>query len=176
MKNVKKGFLLSAEEQEFLNGRLRALQGARNYNLRNRVRGILLAGGENPMKHVEAAHRCKVHVRTLRKWLARYREGGYEGLQQKPVSGRPSKISEAQKAELKSIVSASPQKQGYETGIWTSSLIQEVIWKRFGVKYSLNNVQWLLKRLGCSFKYPEKKRTEATPKSGRSGWRLNCRS
>ena len=172
MKNVKKGFTLSEAEAAFLEGKLKSLQGARHYELRNRVKGVLLVGGPERLKNEAAAHRCKVHVRTLREWLARYREGGYEGLRHKPVSGRPSRLTEVQKEELKRIVKESPERLGYETGIWTAYLVREVIAKRFGVKYSLNNVQWLLKRLGCSFKMPEKKRTAQTRPGGGSGWTL----
>lgn len=170
MKNVKKGFRLSEEEAAFLEGKLKSLQGARHYGLRSRVKGVLLVGGTARLKNEEAAHRCKVHVRTLREWLARYREGKYEGLRRRPVSGRPSRLTDSQKEELKRIVKESPESLGYETGTWTASLVREVIEKRFGVKYSVNNVQWLLKRLGCSFKLPEKKTPGQTRQSGRNGW------
>ena len=174
MKNVKKGFSLSDDEVAFLEKKLKTLQGARHYELRIRVKGVLLVGGPQKLKNEEAAHRCKVHVRTLRKWLARYREGKYEGLKRKPVSGRPSKLSDTQKAELKEILKESPESLGYETGIWTASLVCQVIKKKFNVRYSVSNVQWLLNQLGCSYKLPQKKLTEQTRSSSRSGWTLNC--
>lgn len=176
MKNVKKGFSLSEGEVEFLDGRLRCLQGAVNNGLRNRVKGILFVGGASRVKNEDAACRCEVHVRTLRSWLARYRAGGFEALKRKSVSGRPSKLSLEQKEELKSMVKGSPEAIGYDTGIWTAALACEVVKKRFGIDYSLHNMQKLLGKLGLSFKVPKKNLRRQTQKSSRSGWTLSCRS
>ena len=83
MKGVRKGFSLSDEEVGFLQGRLKVLKGKKHRELRARIYAILLVGGPEMAKHDDVAHRCKVHVRTVRDWLARYREGGFEGLKDK---------------------------------------------------------------------------------------------
>ncbi len=170
MKNVKKGFLLSAEEINVLENLKRKLQGTKHYDLRNRIRGVLLVGGESRMKNQDAADACKVHVRTLRAWLARYRESGIKGLKRRDVSGRPSKLTLSQKEELKRIIRDGPEKSGYDTGRWTASMVCELVLKRFDVRYSLSNIQRLLARLGFSFKLPEKKLQEAMKQPARSGW------
>jgi transposase len=170
LKNVKKGFCLSEVEVEFLEGRLKCLQGAVNYEVRNRVKGVLFVGGASRMKNEEAARRCEVHVRTLRSWLARYRDGGFEALKRKSVSGRPSNLSLEQKEELKSMVKGSPEAVGYDTGIWTAALACEVVKKRYGVSYSLHSMQKLLGKLGLSFKLPKKNLRGQTQESSRSGW------
>ena len=174
MKNVKKGFKLTNEEILFLKAKMKNLQGAEHYDLRNRIKAMLLVGGESRTKNEEAADACKVKVRTLRLWLARYRNAGFEGLKRKSVSGRPSKLSLEQKEELKSMVKGSPETIGYDTGIWTASLACEVVRKRFGVSYSLQNMQKLLGNLGLSFKLPKKNLRERTLQSNRSGWILSC--
>lgn len=170
MKNVKKGFKLTNEEIAFLNKKMKNLPGAEHYDLRNRIRAVLLVGGESRMKNEYAADACRVNVRTLRLWLARYRSVRFEGLKRKSVSGRPSKLSLEQKEELKSMVKGSPEAIGYDTGTWTASLACDVVRKRFGVSYSLQNMQRLLGNLGLSFKLPKKNLRGQTQQSNRSGW------
>lgn len=170
MKNVKKGFSLTKDEIRELSELRRKLQGAKHYALRNRIRGVLLTGGDARMKNGEAARKCKVHVRTLRAWLARYRENGIEGLKHKPVSGTPSKLTPEQKEELKKIVKEGPEEHGYDTGIWTASMLCQVVSKKFDVRYSLSGMQALLGRLNMSFKLPQKKRLAQAKKHERGGW------
>jgi len=170
MKGVRKGFSLSDEEVGFLQGRLKVLKGKKHRELRARIYAILLVGGPEMAKHDDVAHRCKVHVRTVRDWLARYREGGFEGLKDKPLSGRPCRLGDEAKVQLKEIISKSPEEAGYDTGIWTSSLVKQLISERFGVDFSLNNVCYILKQLGCSFKLPQKKQQVQTLQNSRNGW------
>jgi transposase len=91
----------------------------------------------------------------------------------KPLTGRPSRLSDEQKAELKEIVSKSPEEEGFDTGTWTSSLVQQLIHTRFGEDFSLNNIQYILKKLGFSFKLPQKKTEEQPQQSSRNGWNIN---
>jgi transposase len=91
----------------------------------------------------------------------------------KPLTGRPSRLSDEQKAELKEIVSKSPEEAGFDTGTWNSSLINQLIHEKFREDFSLNNIQYILKKLGFSFKLPQKKTEEQPQQSSRNGWNIN---
>ena len=103
-------------------------------------------------------------------WAKRFNELGIDGLRDKPKSGRRSKISPEQLARLNRIVlDSSPEAYGYNTAVWTASMLVAVIAKEFGIHYSDDAVYFLLKKkLGLTYKkgrgfYPEadpKKREE----------------
>jgi len=77
--------------------------------LRNRIRAVLLVGAEG-LCHGEIAHICKVHVRTIRSWLQRYREEGFEGLKDKKhLTGSHSRLSVEQKEQLGEIIKSGPE-------------------------------------------------------------------
>jgi transposase len=168
MKNVKKGFSLSDDEKKFLGNSRSNLKGYAKASLRNRIRGILLVG--SGMLNEEAAEVCKVHVRTLRRWLADYREGKIDGLKHKKGAGKPSRLSAEQNERLREIVKAGPEVAGYETGRWTAVVVKDLILKEFGVRYSVQNVQRILGNLGFSFKLPKKNLPGQTPTKKGGGW------
>ena len=65
--------------------------------------------------------------------------------------GRPSKLTESQKKELGEIIDKGPEEAGYDYGCWTTGLIQDLIEKKFKVKYSVHYVAELLKNMGFSY-------------------------
>jgi transposase len=68
-------------------------------------------------------------------WIARYNAEGIEGLKDHPRAGRPPKLTDEQKAELKAVVLQSPEQQGYNSGAWIWALIADFIEKTFAVTY-----------------------------------------
>jgi len=174
MKYYKKGFRkISREEYEFLIQERAKAKKKGDFNLDKRLRAVTLVGYKQ-ITQVEAAGRCEIHVRNLRKWLSLYQEGGYEELTNFGYNGRPSRLNEEQLNELKKIVEADPDEHGYDTGIWTATMVMNVIFKKFGVKYSASMVQKILRKLGFSFKLPPKKLSGQTPKPGKSGGIRPC--
>jgi len=94
------------------------------------------------------------------RWRQAYREGGWEGLRPRPVPGRPSKLSEAQKQALCKALEAGPLAAGYPTDLWTLRRVAEVIRKRFGVSYNMCHIWTVLTRLGWSCQKPERRARE----------------
>jgi len=83
-----------------------------------------------------------VAVGTVHSWLKRFRENGLEGLQEKPRSGRPEKLTQKQVDELeKEIETLTSEKNG---GRIKGKDIQARIEEKFGVKYHLNGLYPLL--------------------------------
>ena len=88
---------------------------------------------------------------TIRNWRTAFMLRRVESLNYKKPPGRPAKLSQKQRKELKQIVEAGPQEAGYASACWTSLMIQEVISKRFQVTYDRHYVCELLGTLGFSY-------------------------
>ncbi len=83
---------------------------------------------------------------TVRLWKEQFREFGLQGVLKVKKVGKRSKLSNEKEEVLKSIVKASPKKQGYKTKKWTGILIQDVVLKKWKYKICLKTAQlWLAK-------------------------------
>ena len=65
--------------------------------------------------------------------------------------GRPAKLSTAQRKELGETIDAGPEAAGYDCGCWSTALIQDWIFNRFGVEYEPRYVAELLDNIGFSY-------------------------
>lgn len=70
--------------------------------------------------------------------------------------GRPRRLTKTQRQELYNDIVKGPEEFGYQTGVWTSALVQNHIHKRFGVFYSQFYIPQLLRNIGCSFIKPKR--------------------
>ena len=95
----------------------------------------------------EAARAGGMDRQTLRDWVHRYNAEGLEGLCDRPRSGRPPQLSEAQLAELAGLVEAGPELAVHRVVRWRCVDLQGEIKARFGVEISERHVGRLLKRL-----------------------------
>lgn len=105
--------------------------------------------------------------RTLKNWLKLFMLKGYKGLKPKVPTGRRPRLTPAQKQQLKQLIIAGPEAQGFECGIWTSAMVQELIFDRFGVEYSVGYIPELLKSLNLSHKKVIAKSHKADPQAQR---------
>jgi transposase len=65
--------------------------------------------------------------------------------------GRKAKLRGEQQQELYELVVADPQANGFDCGVWTSAMLVELIWRRFGVGYNPRYLSSLLGKLGLSY-------------------------
>jgi transposase len=108
----------------------------------------------------ETAKAVKASISSVWRWREAYREGGWEGLRSRPVPGRPSKLSLAQKEKLLRILEGGPLAAGYKTDLWTLKRVAEVIRREFRVRHHPCHVWWILVRLGWSCQKPERRARE----------------
>jgi len=99
---------------------------------------------------VEVASR-KVSVTKMigYEWQRRWNEEGYTGLIPRYAGGRPSKLTDNQKEELKSMLKKRDD--------WTTDEIRRLIKERYGVEYTLKQIRVILRKFGmkCGKPYPK---------------------
>lgn len=79
-------------------------------------------------------------------WQERWNEEGYDGLIPKFAGGRPSKLSDREKIELKEILESGDN--------WTTKDVQILISKKFGADFSAKHVRDILKGYGMHHAKP----------------------
>lgn len=106
-------------------------------------------------KQKDVAAFLGVAERTVSRWMTAYRAGGDDAIRLKPIPGRPPKLSKRQEASVLSWLAKSPKAFGYQTDLWTTRRLAEVIEKRFAVRFNANYLaEWLTSR-GYSPQKPE---------------------
>jgi len=102
----------------------------------------------------EIATLLRVKVRTVYAWIGRFLRERFNWLCGKHDQGRgrTSKLTKAQREEWGHLIDKGPLEAGFEMGVWTSAMIQEVIQQTFGVLYACRYICSLLKKLKISYK------------------------
>ncbi|HZN51411.1 MAG TPA: IS630 family transposase [Methylomirabilota bacterium] len=106
------------------------------------------------------AERLGVDRRSVRRWKRAHRGQGRAGLRARPASGRPSKLTAAQRRRLARLVVAGPEAAGYATSLWTCRRIVDVIRHHFKVVYHPDHVGRLLRACGFSPQRPQPRAKE----------------
>lgn len=127
-----------------------------------RIQAIILS----LQKHssVEIANLLKIHRTRVHAWIVNWNEYRQEGLLEGFRSGRPTRLSPSDKEALYDIVDSGTVAYGYDSGIWTSPMVAQVIQEQFEVHYHPGHVRKLLKKLGFSVQRPTKELARADPK------------
>jgi len=79
-------------------------------------------------------------------WQNRWNEKGYEGLLHNPGAGRPSKLNDEQKEELKTILKSK--------AFWTTEEVRDLIQDKYDIGYSLNSIRGLLRKFKMNYTTP----------------------
>ncbi len=80
-------------------------------------------------------------------WMKRVESEGMAGLEARPHTGSPAKLSEEQQWRLPEYLSHGAEAYGFRGEVWTSRRVAEVIEVEFGVRYHPATVTRLLKKL-----------------------------
>jgi transposase len=123
---------------------------ARSKDANQSRRLLSLAAVVDGMNRTAAARIGGMDRQTLRDWVHRFNQSGPKGLLDNWYSGPPSRLSEAQKAELAAIVEAGPDRAADGVVRWRRVDLKRVIHERFGVDYHERHVSTLLRKLGFS--------------------------
>jgi transposase len=102
----------------------------------------------------EVARRLRVVRQSVARWTALERQGGQRALRQAGRAGRKPRLTPRQKVRLEQRLLAGPQRLGYETSLWTSERVADLIEQEFGVRYHPGHVWKILVALGWSCQRP----------------------
>jgi transposase len=107
-----------------------------------------VALGHNP-KELQSVYNTS--HKSICNWVHRFNAQGIAGLQDRPRSGRPSRLSAENKAKLKQVVLLSPMGAGFSSGTWTWALVLEYIRTVFGIEYRKSQIYNILHSIGLSY-------------------------
>ena len=78
-------------------------------------------------------------------WQERWNESGYEGIKPRFAGGKPSKLTEEQKLNLKERLSS---------GSFTTEDVREIIQTKYGVEYTSKQVRIIMRKMGLNYAKP----------------------
>ena len=142
---------LSKFERKSLFKALSQAQKSGQLTIVNRIRAILAIAEGKDIDDIAAI--LRVSKEAIRQWLKKYLAEGLKALRivRKSSGGYPGKLTKTQKRQLIKWVTDGPQIVGFSGACWRSPMIQELIYSKFEVFYSVKYISQLLKNLGFSY-------------------------
>jgi transposase len=137
-------------------GGLTAAERARRERVRLAAADLIEAGASDR----EVARRFRVSRMSANRWRRALAGGGRAALASRGAGGARCKLTGAQLDELGAVLAAGPAAQGWEDQCWTLARVTDVIWRRFGVEYTLAGADLLLHRIGWSVQFPARQAAE----------------
>jgi transposase len=123
---------------------------------------------ENGIDADAIAEVLKVSRSSIFDWQKTYRAHGPGALRTKKTRGPESKLSDGQLSQLyRLIVGNDPRQLSFGLALWTRGMIQELIFRQFGVRLSLVSVGRALAGLGLSPQRPLYRAYERDPEKVR---------
>jgi transposase len=102
----------------------------------------------------EVAEMMAVSKATIYNWHTRWREGGVEGLVNRPRSGRPTKATHEYVEELEEVLETDPTELGYDFTIWTVDRLRAHLEQQTGIRLSASRMRALLKKHDYVYRQP----------------------
>ncbi|MCP4260160.1 MAG: IS630 family transposase [Planctomycetes bacterium] len=130
---------------------LRVAYQANDFRLYRVVQGLLWLAEGRSIEEIAAL--LNVSKRTPYNWLKAFLSGGINWVQKERYQGRgrKSKLKKAQKKALYDMIVSGPEDNGFDCGIWNTAMINELIFRKFGVRYNPRYLSTLLKKMGLSY-------------------------
>ena len=97
-----------------------------------------------------AAERADMSDQALRDAIKRYNAEGIEGLYDRPHTGRPSKLSEKQRDELREIVVKGPDVEAEGLSAYTRDDLVKIANDKWKITYNPTSIGRILRSLGLS--------------------------
>jgi transposase len=97
---------------------------------------------------------------SVSRWREAHKAGGDKALASKPVPGRPTKLSPAQRVKLVQLLKQGPRAHGHPNELWTLKRVAQLIEKHFAVHYHPSSVWHILTALCWSCQKPERRARE----------------
>jgi len=127
----------------------------------HRLHGVLLVA--NGMSARQAALWLKESERTLQRWVNRFEEIGFAGLQEGDRPGRPSRLTEEQWRSLEEDLRRSPRDLGFTQVLWDGKLLAERLRLQYHVKLGVRQCQRMFRQMGFRLRKPRPLIAKADP-------------
>jgi transposase len=117
---------------------------------RRRRELVRLAAVERFEQRVPAADiaaELRVTERSVRRWRQAWLAGGVPGLASRGPAAR-CRLDDSRLAELDRVLDAGPLAAGWQDQRWTLARIRDLVAKRFGARYTVPGIWYLLRRRG----------------------------
>jgi transposase len=111
----------------------------------------------------EIAEFLGISPRSVWRWLASYRDGGFGGLTARPIPGRPRKLHLIQEKIVLRWLRGSPIEHGFTTELWTAARLAQLIEEEFGVRFNPRALSAWLRDRGFTPQKPERVPRERDP-------------
>lgn len=111
-----------------------------------------------PQKQIAAA--LGVSKGAVSQWIARGKDGGVDGLRNRPRSGATPKLTQQQRERLPDLLRRGAQAYGFVGDVWTQERIASLIKREFGVSYHVDHIGRLLRSIGWSVQKPIERASE----------------
>jgi len=119
---------------------------------------------DNGVSADEVAKVLKVSRASVFEWQRIYRAQGAEALKTKKTRGPKSKLDDGQMSQLYRLIAGNdPRQLSFGLALWTRGMIQELIFRQFGIRLSIVSVGNLLGKLGMSPQRPLYRAYEQDP-------------
>ena len=106
------------------------------------------------LSQAEIARRLGVSRATVCDWARQLVAGGLRALRRRQPTGRPARLTRAEKQALRRRLRRGALAAGFTTDRWTMGRVRQLIEREFGVRYHVNYINRLLVTLGWSVQQP----------------------
>jgi transposase len=104
---------------------------------------------------VDIARMMSASRASVQNWHQRWREGGIEGLANKPIPGRKPKANPTYRETLDRVLDTDPHELGYACSIWTIERLSQHLEKATGIALSVGRLATWLGRWGYVYRQPK---------------------
>jgi transposase len=150
---------LTTDEVEALDTLYRSTKDVR---VRTRAHIILLAG-EQRMTATAIARIMRIDDQTVRNWFKRWTAEGIEGLKDRPMPERPTKVTKAYKEQVLMAVRRRPRALGQPYSMWTYQRLADYMAEQTGLRVSYETVRRVLAAGGIVLSRPQHKVSSPDP-------------
>jgi len=102
----------------------------------------------------EVARRVGVHRQSVSRWAQELEQGGKRALRKAGGAGRRPRLHPEDLRGIEKGLKRGPEALGYETSLWTSWRVADLIERECGVKYHPSQAWRILRQLGWSCQRP----------------------
>src|SRR3989338_2156687 len=102
---------------------------------------------------------------TIHDWLSRIDNGKLENIYDVKQKGNATRLTPIQLKELDTILSEKPTKYGIPFTLWTTTLVQYIIFKQFDVSYNQSAIWKITKKLDYNLKVPHQQNKKSSLKA-----------